>query len=168
MDWQWLVGVPVFTAAAVGLVPLLVPTFRWNRQISRDVQLWKDMPAGEEKDLLEAWITEQATRIREYREYIPFYDKALGWGLIVLWGAAIGFYIALFPTWREVMPAAVQVPFLVALGAQSLLVLSTAISMPRGRSMMGHTAAKYRDAASVGLDGKRRTVLVPIRRMFGR
>lgn len=152
MDWQEVLKVPLFTAAALALIPLLIPSFRWNRELARDIQLWKDMPPGNERDLLGGWIEEQATRVREYRELIPLYDKALGWGLVVVIGwlavqigthgiGGIGMDLLIspkLPVWFQ----AIGVALLIA--GPGLLTAITLVSMPRGRSMMGLTPQQHR------------------------
>jgi len=153
MNWEWFLGVPIITAAALALIPLLIPTFRWSRQLGRDVQLWKDMPAGEEKDLLEGWINDQATRLREYREFIPLHDKVLGWAQFVLFtfliiavssdfrgaveGVALIFPSA--PLWSNVILGALFI------AGPGVLMVIAVTSMPRGRSFYGQTPAYFRD-----------------------
>lgn len=171
MDWQSLLGVPLFTAAALALIPLLIPTFRWNRQISRDVQLWKDMPAGEEKDLLEVWITEQATRIREYREYIPLHDKVIGWATVVVLGVL---WIQLGPMLYPVaLSLESKYPAGIALSAAiffytvfalipTAIAADTVVSMPRGRSFRGMTPRRYREVEDRRRELGRRGAVAPV------
>lgn len=147
MDWQWLLGVPLFSAAALALLPFAVPTFRWSKRLSRDLQIWKDMPAGFEKEQLELSVVEQAKRIREYREYIPRLDKALTWSVVI---AAIGALSSFFAFGARVEEF--EWP-LIAAGFITMAV--TVPSAFMGRSFQGMTGAQYKaqkeaEAARIG------------------
>lgn len=79
-DYRFWLSLPIVTAALTALVPLAVPTHRWSRALSRDVQIWSSMPEGRERELIGTSIDFQARRIREYRTEIPGFLKAAGWG----------------------------------------------------------------------------------------
>ena len=78
-DYRFWLSLPIVTAALTALVPLAVPTHRWSKALGRDVEIWTHMPAGRERDAIEASIDFQAKRIREYRTLVPSWLKNVGW-----------------------------------------------------------------------------------------
>ncbi|MWV58221.1 hypothetical protein [Rathayibacter sp. VKM Ac-2754] len=74
-----LLSIPLFTAAVVALVPIAIPTIRWNRRLKNELAVLKDLPDGEQKDRFERRIVAQAKRLNDYHELIPIHEKVLTW-----------------------------------------------------------------------------------------
>ncbi|WP_146084401.1 hypothetical protein [Rathayibacter sp. AY1C1] len=74
-----LLSIPLFTATVVALVPIAIPTIRWNRRLKNELAVLKDLPEGEQKDRFERRVVEQAKRLNDYHELIPVHEKILTW-----------------------------------------------------------------------------------------
>jgi len=85
------VSVPIITTAVLALTTLVIPTVRWTRQLKSELAVFSEMPEGEEKNYWQQRVEEQSVRLRTYRTLVPWWDRLLGWLVVVCFALAISF-----------------------------------------------------------------------------
>jgi hypothetical protein len=90
-----LLSVPIITTAVLALSTLAIPTIRWTRQLKSDLAVFNDMPEGDERSYWRQRVEEQSMRLRTYRTLVPWWDRLLGWIVVVIFAMSISFWVVL-------------------------------------------------------------------------
>src|SRR4051812_47892725 len=87
---QFLLGLPLFSAGLLALIPFASPTWRWSRRLKRDLDLLAGMPEGVEKARLRRLIHRETGDLLDYRTLLSRADKVAPWAVVVTYLAVVG------------------------------------------------------------------------------
>lgn len=139
LDWLWsdFAG-PVLAALFVGSLTYMAPTSRWTRYLKNDAAIVAGLPEGEERRKLAEKIEKEARRLREYREFVPPAQHAIGWSTTLATALCIWSLVS-FGLPEKMGPANwLGLAMGLAIGVVAI------VSMISGRTMDFKTPAQYR------------------------
>lgn len=89
-DLRWILALPFASAALLAVLPFFAPPVRWTRRLKNDIEIWKGLPEGEEKEQFEKAVRLIARRLHAYRFDVRRIDKVFPWAGTVLFALAVG------------------------------------------------------------------------------